>query len=92
VTCNVLDVKPVHLLGKGGRMDSSELTRAEIYERGLAIRREVLGANHVDRSLNQVSEFSRPMQELVTEYCWGNVWARDGLPRKTRILLNLAML
>jgi 4-carboxymuconolactone decarboxylase len=62
------------------------------YARGLAMRRQVLGAAHVDRSLAQVSEFSRPIQELVTEYCWGAVWTREGLPLKTRSLLNLAML
>ena len=67
-------------------------SRADAYERGLALRRQVLGAAHVDRSLAQVSEFSRPIQELVTEYCWGAVWTRDGLPLKTRSLLNLAML
>jgi 4-carboxymuconolactone decarboxylase len=62
------------------------------FERGLRTRREVLGAEHVDRSLAGVSEFARPMQELVTEYCWGEIWNRDGLDRKTRSLLNLAML
>ena len=59
---------------------------------GLEVRREVLGADHVDRSLAQASAFARPMQELVTEYCWGAVWSRPGLERKTRSLLNLAML
>ncbi|HEX4832436.1 MAG TPA: 4-carboxymuconolactone decarboxylase [Trebonia sp.] len=70
----------------------TEATHAESYERGIEIRRAVLGAEHVDRSLAQVSDFSRPVQELVTEYCWGVVWNRDGLERKTRSLLNLAML
>ncbi len=63
-----------------------------VYDRGLEVRREVLGAEHVDRSLQNASEFSRPMQELVTEYCWGAVWSRDALDRRTRSLLNLAML
>jgi 4-carboxymuconolactone decarboxylase len=62
------------------------------YEQGLQARREVLGAAHVDRSLAQVSDFSRPLQELVTEYCWGAIWTRPGLDRKTRSLLNLTML
>jgi 4-carboxymuconolactone decarboxylase len=70
----------------------SDETHAQSYEKGLTVRREVLGREHVERSLAQVSEFSRPIQELVTEYCWGVVWARDGLERKTRSLLNLAML
>ena len=70
------------------RSDSGTTT----YERGLEVRRDVLGADHVDRSLQNASEFTRPMQELVTEYCWGAVWSRDGLDRRTRSLLNLAML
>ena len=67
-------------------------THEESYERGLAIRKEVLGEAHVQRSLEAVSEFSRPIQELVTEYCWGEVWSREGLDRQTRSMLNLAML
>jgi 4-carboxymuconolactone decarboxylase len=64
----------------------------ERFERGLEVRREVLGAEHVDRSLARASDFMRPMQELVTDYCWGAVWARPGLDRRTRSLINLAML
>lgn len=71
---------------------TSDDTHRHTYEQGLQVRREVLGAAHVDRSLGQVSEFSKPIQELVTEYCWGVVWSGDGLPRKTRSLLNIAML
>jgi 4-carboxymuconolactone decarboxylase len=63
-----------------------------LFEKGLAMRREVLGADHVDRSLAAASEFSRPMQELVTEYCWGAVWTRPGLDRRSRSILNLGML
>jgi 4-carboxymuconolactone decarboxylase len=62
------------------------------YARGLATRREVLGDEHVDRSLRNATEFSSAAQELVTEYCWGAVWTRPGLDRRTRSLLNLAML
>lgn len=62
------------------------------FDRGLEMRRRVLGAAHVDRSLAEVSEFSRPVQEFVTEYCWGAVWTRPGLEPKTRSLLNLVML
>jgi 4-carboxymuconolactone decarboxylase len=62
------------------------------FEQGLGIRKEVLGADHVERSLAAADDFSRPFQELITEYCWGAVWGRPGLPRKTRSLLNLAML
>lgn len=59
---------------------------------GMQTRREVLGGEHVERSLAQASEFSRPLQELVTEYCWGAVWSRPGLDRRTRSLLNIGML
>lgn len=71
---------------------TDDRTHQETYEAGLQVRREVLGVAHVERSLAQVSEFSRPVQELVTEYCWGVVWTREGLERKTRSLLNIVML
>jgi len=64
----------------------------KVYDQGLEIRKQVLGEAHVERSLSQADDFTRPYQELVTEYCWGAVWGRPGLPRKTRSLLNLAML
>jgi 4-carboxymuconolactone decarboxylase len=67
-------------------------TRQELFETGLAVRRDVLGAEYVDRSIQSADDFNRPLQELVTEYCWGAVWSRPGLPRKIRSLLNLAML
>jgi 4-carboxymuconolactone decarboxylase len=63
-----------------------------LYERGLARRREVLGDQHVERSLAAATEFTRPIQELVTEYCWGAVWTRTELDSRTRSLLNLGML
>jgi 4-carboxymuconolactone decarboxylase len=62
------------------------------FEQGLTIRREVLGSDYVDRSLASATDFGRAMQELVTEYAWGTVWARPGLDRRTRSLLNIAML
>ncbi|HUY04542.1 MAG TPA: 4-carboxymuconolactone decarboxylase [Rhodocyclaceae bacterium] len=62
------------------------------YEAGLAVRRAVLGAEYVDKSIASADDFSRPLQELVTEYCWGEVWTRPGLDRKTRSIMNLAML
>jgi 4-carboxymuconolactone decarboxylase len=64
----------------------------ELYETGLRIRREVLGAEYVDKSIAMSDDFNRPLQELVTQYCWGAVWSRPGLNRKTRSLINLAML
>ncbi len=62
------------------------------YTRGLEMRKAVLGADHVSRSLDAASDFMRPMQELATEYCWGEVWARPGLARRDRSLINLGML
>ena len=73
-------------------MTTNDPTRKQTYEAGLEMRKTVLGAAHVERSLGQVTEFSRPIQELVTEYCWGAVWTRDGLELRTRSMLNLAML
>ena len=64
----------------------------EIYDRGLAIRRSVLGDEYVQRSLDNATDFSRPLQELVTEYCWGAVWGREQLPKRLRSMLNLAMI
>ena len=63
-----------------------------MYEKGLEIRREVLGAEYVDKAVANATDFNKPMQELVTGYCWGETWAREGLSRKTRSMLNLAML
>jgi 4-carboxymuconolactone decarboxylase len=65
---------------------------SELYDQGMAVRREVLGDAYVDRSLQGGTEFRKPMQELVTEYCWGAVWSREGLDRKTRSLVNIGML
>ena len=64
----------------------------ELFEKGLKIRREVLGAKHVEESIASADDFSRPLQELVTEYCWGEIWSRPGLDRRTRSMINLAML
>ena len=62
------------------------------YDRGLEIRKSVLGNEFVDKAIASADDFNRPMQDLTTEYCWGYVWGRDGLTRKTRSFLNLAML
>src|SRR5881275_1256141 len=63
-----------------------------MFEEGLAIRRQVLGADYVDNAINTADDFNREFQELVTQYCWGEIWGRPGFDRKTRSLLNLAML
>ncbi len=64
----------------------------ERYQKGLAIRKEVLGAEHVERALASADEFNREFQDIVTEYCWGMVWGSEGLTRKQRSILNLGML
>lgn len=64
----------------------------ETFERGLEIRKSVLGSEFVENSIASADDFNMPMQELVTEYCWGAVWGRPGLDKKTRSMLNLAML
>lgn len=66
--------------------------RNELYEQGLALRREVLGAEYVDGSLRSASDFMQTFQEITTEWCWGYAWTREGLSRRDRSLLNLAML
>jgi 4-carboxymuconolactone decarboxylase len=62
------------------------------YESGLETRRAVLGAEYVDAAIANADDFTRPLQELVTSYCWGEVWGRTDLDRRTRSMLNLAML
>ena len=67
-------------------------TREELFETGRQIRREVLGDAYVDQALRNADDFNRPFQEFISEYAWGAIWSRQGLERKTRSLLNLAML
>jgi len=67
-------------------------THQDSYNTGVSIRKTVMGAAHVEHSLGQTSDFSRPIQEMITEYAWGKVWSRPGLDPKTRSMLNLAML
>ncbi len=64
----------------------------ERFEKGLAMRKSVLGAEYVERSLANASEFSRDFQELLTEYCWGAAWGDDTLDKKTRSMLNVTMI
>jgi 4-carboxymuconolactone decarboxylase len=64
----------------------------ELFERGLAIRKAVLGKEYVETALASADDFSRPMQELSTEYCWGKVWSRPALERRDRSLINLGMI
>ena len=64
----------------------------ENFDRGMTMRRQVLSDAHVERSLAAADDFTRPMQELVTEFCWGAVWSRPGLDPATRSMINLAMI
>ena len=64
----------------------------ELFKKGLEMRRAVLGAEYVDRSLEKADDFMMAFQRLTTEWCWGSTWTREGLDRKTRSMLNLAML
>ena len=64
----------------------------DAFEKGLKTRREVLGAEYVDQAIRNADDFNLPLQELVTEYCWNEIWNRPGLDRKTRSIVNLAML
>jgi 4-carboxymuconolactone decarboxylase len=67
-------------------------SQKERYDAGLKTRREVLGAEYVDKSIAAQDDFNRPFQELLNTYCWNDIWNRPGLSRKTRSMLNLAML
>src|SRR5579871_6570413 len=64
----------------------------ERYEKGLSVRRQVLGDPHVDRSLDRRSEFNQDFQDLITRYAWGEIWTRPALDRRTRSFLTLAMM
>jgi 4-carboxymuconolactone decarboxylase len=62
------------------------------FDKGMALRKQVLGAEYVEKSMAAADDFSRPMQELSTEYCWGYVWSRPGLELRERSLINLSMI
>jgi 4-carboxymuconolactone decarboxylase len=64
----------------------------ELFDQGMKVRRAVVGDAYVDASMKNADDFTMPMQELVTQYCWGDVWSRPGLDRRSRSLLNLGMI
>jgi 4-carboxymuconolactone decarboxylase len=66
--------------------------QSELFKKGLAVRREVLGADYVDDALARADDFMAAFQMLTTEVAWGEIWTRPGLPRKTRSIVNIAML
>ena len=72
--------------------DNRNETMTELFDRGLKLRREVLGPEYVDKSMQSANDFMMAFQRITTEWCWGYAWTRPGLDRKTRSLLNLAML
>jgi 4-carboxymuconolactone decarboxylase len=74
------------------RQRRGEEVSNEKFERGLALRKQVLGAEYVEKSMATADSFSMPMQELSTEYCWGHVWTRPGLALRDRSLINIAMI
>ena len=65
---------------------------SELYDKGMKIRREVMGDDYVDRALASVDDFNREFQQMVTEHAWGAIWSRPGLSKKQRSLINLSML
>ena len=65
---------------------------SELFEKGLVVRKEVLGKEYVEKSIKGADDFAMAMQQYATEACWGMIWTRPGLPRKTRSLLNIAMI
>ena len=64
----------------------------KMHDKGLEVRKAVLGEAYVNNALKNVDDFNRPFQEMLNEYCWGTVWGREELPRKTRSMLNIAMI
>jgi 4-carboxymuconolactone decarboxylase len=73
-------------------MDGEAGATSAMFDQGLEIRRDVLGSDCVDGSLKNADEFMMAMQRITTEWCWGYVWSRPGLERKTRSMINIAML
>jgi 4-carboxymuconolactone decarboxylase len=73
-------------------MSDSDSEASELFKKGLEIRRKVLGAEYVDMSLANADAFMMEFQKITTQWCWGYAWSRPGLERKTRSLINIAMI
>jgi 4-carboxymuconolactone decarboxylase len=73
-------------------MDIEKEERDPSFKKGLEMRRSVLGSEYVDKSIAAADDFTEDLQRLVTKYCWGDVWGRPGLDKRTRSFLNLAMI
>jgi 4-carboxymuconolactone decarboxylase len=78
--------------GEATMNDMAKQTMGDLFDTGLALRRQVLGAAYVDKSISTANDFMMTFQHITTEWCWGYAWSRPGLDRKTRSLMNLAML
>ncbi len=76
----------------GRRGDKGITMNKELFDKGLEIRKSVLGKEFVENAIKNADDFNMPMQELATEYCWGYVWGRPGLDKRTRSFLNLGMI
>src|ERR1700682_6716447 len=74
------------------KMEGSTMSDSSLFEKGLKVRKEVLGEDYVNKSIAGADEFTRTMAEWSTEFCWGALWTRPGLDRRTRSIVNLAML
>jgi 4-carboxymuconolactone decarboxylase len=72
--------------------EGKDETMGALFDRGLALRREVLGAEYVDTSIKQANDFVMAFQRITTQWCWGYAWGRPGLDKRTRSIMNLAML
>ncbi|MEE8454220.1 MAG: 4-carboxymuconolactone decarboxylase, partial [Limibaculum sp.] len=76
----------------GGQPDPGACMTDDLWDKGLEIRREVVGADYVERSLAASDDFNMPLQEYITKYAWGDIWRRPGLDRRSRSILNIGML
>lgn len=73
-------------------MDIEKEQQDPLFKKGLEVRKSVLGADYVEKSIASADDFTEDLQRMVTKHCWGAVWTRPGLDRRTRSLLNLAMI
>jgi 4-carboxymuconolactone decarboxylase len=64
----------------------------KLHDKGLSVRKAVLGEAYVNNAMKNVDAFNQPFQDLLNEYCWGAVWGREELPRKSRSMINIAMI
>ncbi len=85
-------MKPRGAGEKDAEFNSKGKRMSELFDKGIAVRRELLGDEYVDKALNEATSLTEEFQTMITEFCWGSVWAREGFPRKYRSIVNLALL